>query len=329
VLDADPQSRDRILMAAALAERFGAHLVGLYVKVSREPPGRFEYFNSDAPLLGPLYRDIEENARAEAEQARVLFEDIVGRQSLSAEWREASGYPGEVAAVHGRYADLIIVGQLDPNDAQAPLIKPRPEEVALLAGRPVLVLPYVGKFEQIGRRVLVAWDASREATRAVNDAMPLLAGASSVTVIAIDPEQSRERHGEVPGAHIALHLARHGVSAKVERTVSAGIGIGNTLHETLEYDAGGQILSGTLMDYALPYASDVPPVESFYQEVPATTNPLGLRGLGECGNPGLGGAIANAICDALGPQQAGITVLPLTPALVWGQVLKPGAAISP
>jgi carbon-monoxide dehydrogenase large subunit len=76
------------------------------------------------------------------------------------------------------------------------------------------------------------------------------------------------------------------------------------------------------MDYALPYASDVPPVESFYHEVASTTNPLGLRGLGECGNPGLGGAIANAICDALGPQAVGITALPLTPALVWNQVLQ-------
>ena len=78
------------------------------------------------------------------------------------------------------------------------------------------------------------------------------------------------------------------------------------------------------MDYALPYASDMPPVEGFYQEVAATTNPLGLRGLGECGNPGLGGAIANAICDALGNGGAGITVLPLTPALVWGQLLRSG-----
>ena len=55
------------------------------------------------------------------------------------------------------------------------------------------------------------------------------------------------------------------------------------------------------MDYALPLATDVPPVDGFYQEVRAKTNPLGLRGLGECGNPGLGGAIANAVCDALAP----------------------------
>lgn len=97
------------------------------------------------------------------------------------------------------------------------------------SAKPILVVSYVGTFGQIGRRVLVGWDASREATRAVNDAMPLLVGASSVTVIAVDPLQSEDGHGEISGADIALHLARHGVATKIESTVSAGIGIGNTL----------------------------------------------------------------------------------------------------
>jgi nucleotide-binding universal stress UspA family protein len=226
VVDADPRVQDRILLAAGLAERFGAHLVGLYVAAVAEPPGRLDYFNSDAPLLGPLYRDTEALIRAQAEKMRLLFEDIVARHSLSSEWRAAPGYPSEVAAIHGRYADLIILGQINPDDARSPFVRPHPEEVALQAGRPIFVVPYVGTFANIGRNVLVGWDASREATRAVNDAMPLLAGASSVTVITIDARESE--HGEIPGANIALHLARHGVSANVERTVSS-IGIGNTL----------------------------------------------------------------------------------------------------
>ncbi|HYU11246.1 MAG TPA: universal stress protein, partial [Stellaceae bacterium] len=69
----------------------------------------------------------------------------------------------------------------------------------------------------------------REAARAVNDAMPLLAAAEAVTVLTIDPEQGPDGHGEIPGADIALHLARHGVKAQVERTISAGIGVGNML----------------------------------------------------------------------------------------------------
>jgi aerobic carbon-monoxide dehydrogenase large subunit len=126
----------------------------------------------------------------------------------------------------------------------------------------------------------------------------------------------------------AVRLARVVVGADVGRAVNPALvdaqlvggvvfGIGNTLHESLEYDAGGQLLSGSLMDYALPHALDVPPVEAFYHEVHATTNPLGLRGLGECGNPGLGAAIANAVCDALRESGVGLTKLPVTPALVW------------
>ena len=125
----------------------------------------------------------------------------------------------------------------------------------------------------------------------------------------------------------AVCLRRVVVGADVGRAVNPALvdaqlvggvafGIGNTLHENLEYDARGQLLSGTLMDYALPYAADVPPVDAFYQEVRATTNPLGLRGLGECGNPGLGGAIANAVCDALGVRDAAFTALPVTPERV-------------
>ena len=107
--------------------------------------------------------------------------------------------------------------------------------------------------------------------------------------------------------------------ALVDAQLVGGVafGIGNTLHESLVYDADGQLLSGTLMDYALPLAADVPPVDGFYQEVRATTNPLGLRGLGECGNPGLGAAIANAVCDALAGSGVSISTLPVTPASVF------------
>jgi CO/xanthine dehydrogenase Mo-binding subunit len=125
-----------------------------------------------------------------------------------------------------------------------------------------------------------------------------------------------------------LTLRRVVVGADVGRAVNPALvdaqlvggvafGIGNALHESLVYDADGQLLSGTLMDYALPLAGDVPPVDGFYQEVRATTNPLGLRGLGECGNPGLGAAIANAVCDALAASGVSITALPITPARVF------------
>ncbi len=107
-------------------------------------------------------------------------------------------------------------------------------------------------------------------------------------------------------------------------TGGVGFGIGNTMLESLEYDEQGQLLSGSLMDYVLPSSEDVPPIESFYQEVPATTNPLGIRGLGECGNPGLGGAIANAVADALRDLDVRITALPITPPRVLDAIRRAG-----
>lgn len=233
-LDTFPAARRRIELAAALAERFAAHLIGLHATMAAELPrsrGYFQYF--DRSLLEPLYTEFAERIEAQAGEARSLFEEIARRHGLAAEWRSAAGYPSGTTAMHGRYVDLIVLGQPDPDDPQSPLFRPLPEEVAFAVGRPILVVPYAGSWTDIGRRVLVGWDASREATRAVNDAMPLLVEAQSVTVLAIDPSGvpggARGGHGEVPGADIGLHLARHGVRATVERTNSGGIGAGNTL----------------------------------------------------------------------------------------------------
>ena len=155
VFDEDQRSHERLALAASLAERFDAHLVGLYAAIGPAAPGRFDQFNAYAPLFRPIYEDIEMRIREQAEAMRVAFEDAVRRRSLSAEWRTASGHPADQVALHGRYADLIILGQIDASDPWSTLLHPAPHEVALTVGRPVLVVPYVGNFEQIGRRVLV------------------------------------------------------------------------------------------------------------------------------------------------------------------------------
>lgn len=232
-LDPAPAARRRIELAASLAERFDAHLIGVHTTLAAAPPRRSYFEVFDRSLLDPLYRDFAEKMRDEAAAARSLFEEITMRRGCSAEWRcdsrAAFGSPSEIIAVHGRYADLIVLGQLDPDDVSAPLFRPLPEEVALTVGRPILVVPYAGSWTRIGRRALIGWDDSREATRAVNDAMPLLEDAEAVTILSVDPRQGPAGHGEVPGADIALHLARHGVKATIERTASGGIGAGNVL----------------------------------------------------------------------------------------------------
>jgi nucleotide-binding universal stress UspA family protein len=226
-VDGGTPARGRIELAAALAERFAAHIVGLYLSIVGEEPQ--QQSDDDAPLLDPLYREFGQKMPGERAAAQALFEEVAGRRGLSREWRAAAGYPSQAAALHGRYVDLIVLGQLDPEGTPAPLTRPLPEEVALAAGRPVLVVPYAGAFAEIGRNVLVAWDSGRAATRAVADAMPLLVGARSVTVLSVNPQEGPSAHGAVPGADIGLHLARHGVNATIEATAAEDIDIGNAL----------------------------------------------------------------------------------------------------
>ena len=228
VLDSDPASRRRIDLAAALAERFAAHLVGLYPLPVPEVPHHLSYY--DPAVLNPFFLDLRQQAQVASDAEREAFEHAASLRGLSAEWRVvAEGGAQADAALHARYVDLTILGQLDPDRGDVELIRPRPEQVTLASGRPILVVPYAGQFETVGRRVLIGWNASREATRAVNDAMPLLMAADIVTVLAIDAREGPDAHGELPGADISLHLARHGVKAEIERTVSAGIAPGEVL----------------------------------------------------------------------------------------------------
>jgi len=225
VADGTKRARGRVELAASLAERFDAHLIGLYPSILGDARSQSFY---DVPLLDPVYRDFTQRVQEETASAQAQFEEIAGRRCPSREWREARGNPSQIAGLHGRYVDLIVLGQLDPDEVSAPLSRPLPEEVALEAGRPVLVIPYAGNFPEVGGDALVAWDGSRSATRAVNDAMPLLAAARSVTVLTIDRKHPTD-HGAVSACDIAQHLARHGVKAQVETLVAVTTGIGEML----------------------------------------------------------------------------------------------------
>ena len=129
--------------------------------------------------------------------------------------------------MHARYADLVVIGQPNPDEGSG--VEPGfAHRLVLAAGRPVLAVPYAGEFKTIGKRVLVAWNAGREATRAVTDAIPLLRTADEVTVTAVRPGRT-PGHGEVPGADIGLYLSRHGVRVKVAAIEATDIDVGNEL----------------------------------------------------------------------------------------------------
>jgi nucleotide-binding universal stress UspA family protein len=125
-------------------------------------------------------------------------------------------------------SDLVILGQVEP-DVVMPTGPSFPADVVMGAGRPALVVPFIGARATWGERILVAWNASREAARAVNDALPFLACAKSVTVLTVNPEQNGLEARREPGADIALHLARHGVKVEAERSIARGITVGDAI----------------------------------------------------------------------------------------------------
>ena len=226
VVDHGRNCAARIDLGVQLARDFGAHLTGLYVgPAPYVQPAVFAEFPVEVIEMQASV------AREAADKAKALFTERTERADfgLSSEWREGEGDVGEVASLHARYADLAIIGQADPEDIPLGGASDLPERLILGAGRPALVVPYAGRFTTVGTRVLLAWNASREATRAASDALPLLQRATQVTVLSVNPHGGSHGHGALPGADIALHLARHGVRAAASSVVTDEVGVDDML----------------------------------------------------------------------------------------------------
>jgi nucleotide-binding universal stress UspA family protein len=233
-VDDDDAGTARIDVAAALAARHEAHLTGLHVTAWPDLPGYIE------TQLPPSFheaqrRDLDERAR----RAATRFHERARAGGVAAEWRTVEGDLLAMVGLHARYADLTVLGQaVDLPDTSGDLGR-LPEELVLGVGRPVLIVPRYGTFPTVGERVLVAWNGSREATRAVNDALPIMKLATVVTVLSIDAEGQPSRR--VPGADIALHLARHGIQAEVASTRSVELPVGDVLL-SFAADCGADLL---------------------------------------------------------------------------------------
>jgi len=132
----------------------------------------------------------------------------------------------EVIAL-ARSADLIVIGQTNPNARTASTW--RPQDVVVACGRPVLMVPYIGTFTEVGRRVLVAWDGSREAVRALNDALPVIAGAEEVTVMTVHARDKDVERDRGATDRIIRHLARHGIAARVDQRLQSDNAISDWL----------------------------------------------------------------------------------------------------
>jgi nucleotide-binding universal stress UspA family protein len=204
----DGQSCDeRLRLGAELAAACEAHLSALYV-------GRFltQSLLVDAPPSGTLIRALEEEQRDRTDKARALFDSRTESLRHGPEFHHEDGDPVRWLSVYGRYADIIIVGQPGEDDAVLG-IGGVPGALALSCGRPLLVVPPEGVKSLAPTRVMIAWNGSREATRAVADALPFLQMASRVEVVRVTDDKDAADDGA--GARgLCRHLSLHDIEAE-------------------------------------------------------------------------------------------------------------------
>jgi len=215
-LDNTPRAEVRLAIAASLARQHAAHLTALQVIDVAVPVMAMGDGGGGGAVIAELMEQMRQSALAAGQKLKTAFEAALVREGIMGEWRQVEGTTAEILALHGRYADLVVLGQNDPESDNAGVL----EAVLFDSGRPVLAIPFAGKFTTIGKRVLVGWNASREATRAVHDALPILAKAESTTIFLANPKRGLGAHGDEPGADIARHLARHGLKVEVAKAVA-------------------------------------------------------------------------------------------------------------
>jgi nucleotide-binding universal stress UspA family protein len=222
-LDAGKRRTERLNLAFRIAEDFDAHLIGLF---ALEP-----VYIPAAPEAAPALLEVEHRRRQEAvKSARDEFLRTVAREQWTkCEWRATDDSLSAVR-LHARYADLIIAGQPAPlgeGDGGVPAWFAR--ELVMTSGRPVLLVPYAGHFGEVGKHVLVPWNASREAARAVWDGLPFLAAADETEVVIFDPDELGLGQGDLPDPDIGAELARHGANVTVGAEPSAGVDVGDLI----------------------------------------------------------------------------------------------------
>ncbi|HWB50671.1 MAG TPA: universal stress protein [Stellaceae bacterium] len=220
VIDSEAAVGRLLAPLAALARRSRIRLTGLFV-TGMPATQAFADLDGWAQLVDAYMTA----RRAEALQVERSFRQELGRLKLTGDWhcREADLTEGVVALA--RLHDLVVMGQPEPEAAPSGL---RPAEVVLAAGTAGLLVPYAGAFNELGQRILVAWNGTREAARALHDAMFLIDGAAAVTVLEVDPDTS-SWSSDLRAGHVVDMLRRRGVAATAQTAVSDGTPIADVI----------------------------------------------------------------------------------------------------
>jgi nucleotide-binding universal stress UspA family protein len=209
--------------AISVAEAFEAHVLGVAVAYEPVIPGT---------VFGAIPPEIIDGQRREADnKARTAvsrFDQAAKRAGLSSETRILRTTIAETADQLGRIGrrfDLVVVGQPDrANSAPDQIVD---EGVLFGSGRPVIFVPFIQKSGVTLDRVMICWDGSRAAARAVADGLPFLKKAKQVEIVIVSEKPNKK--DEIPGADLGQHLARHGLKVEIEHITAPDINVASAI----------------------------------------------------------------------------------------------------
>ncbi|MDH3452400.1 MAG: universal stress protein [Gammaproteobacteria bacterium] len=218
-VDNDVEAHGRIELAMELAERFTAHLTGVYV---RRPIYSPRYIGTYIPA--DVVQQLERVADAAEREARDLFEATLAKSNIQTHWQSSSESPARVLRMAGRNSDLLILRPEPVGDPDAHRYY-NPGEVVLGLGRPALIAPTASDCKAPARHAVIAWNGSREAARAAHDALPLLLVSERVSVVTF----GEPANDGAPPPDITQYLARHELRAQWQRLPDAEAVTGEAL----------------------------------------------------------------------------------------------------
>lgn len=217
ILDTSDNSSAVADFAFAIAAESGAHVIGLHAEII-----------SAVPLVAPMeipdpvaVQALQDMAHSETIAVERIFRAKAEAAGASFEWRSfatSTGYGSAPLIESARSADLLIASQADPakpSDSHVDV-----DSFLFETGRPVLMMPYIIRQPKPIKRVLIAWNGSKEAARATFDALPILKAADEVEIFSVDPADTALQSPLTAGADIAATLARHGVKTTLSTAQS-------------------------------------------------------------------------------------------------------------
>jgi len=246
-LDDSGNIENQTQAAIELADSHDSHLTGIYFERS------FEYLPYGDSISGALEQELMKIQARNREKVADQFNSITQHRRAKTTFRVESGFNNQPISTSSGLTDLLVTGQWDSTSiGRHP--KTRPDHLIMSSGRPVLVVPTIGFPDAMGTNIVIAWDQSKEAARAIHDSLPVLKKAEEVHIFEV--VKGKKVITEMVAADLAEHLARHDINVDTQSTIRNEVPIGETMLSKIA-DLGADMLvmggygHSRLREYAL------------------------------------------------------------------------------